>query len=178
MNRENKSQANAQVWVFLGPAPDYFRDAVRVLTKHRALLITRPVTWQRVSLAPPVPAQKTCPRKKGGPEANDEGTSSRGVWGVMNEPDEGLNRLTGLDVAWGIDLNMLLRERAQETPAAGDAGDGTAEMMGSVLKGSGGRLLRPGSEGRNSRDDGLFSRGRGERLLGVGTGRFESDSGA
>ena len=178
MNRENKSQANAQVWVFLGPAPDYFRDAVRVLTKHRALLITRPVTWQRVSLAPPVPAQKTCPRKKGGPEANDEGTSSRGVWGVMNEPDEGLNRLTGLDVAWGIDLNMLLRERAQETPAAGDAGDGTAEMMGSVLKGSGGRLLRPGSEGRNSRDDGLFSRGRGERLLGVGTGRFKSDSGA
>ena len=52
----------------------------------------------------------------------------------MVEQDEYLARLTDLDVTWGFDLHDLhafLRERSQETPVAVDAGDGTAEMMGS-----------------------------------------------
>ena len=55
--RGNKSRAKAQEWFCLDPAPNHARDAVRVLTKHRTLLITRHITWQRVSPAPPVPAQ-------------------------------------------------------------------------------------------------------------------------
>ena len=43
--------------------------------------------------------------------------------GVMDEKDEGLARLTDLDVTWGFDLHAFLRERSKETPAAGDAGD-------------------------------------------------------
>ena len=41
----------------------------------------------------------------------------------MDEQDKGLARLTDLDVTWGFDLHAFLRERSQETPAAGDAGD-------------------------------------------------------
>ena len=41
----------------------------------------------------------------------------------MDEQDEGLARLTDLDVTWGFDLHAFLRKRSQETPAAGDAGD-------------------------------------------------------
>ena len=41
----------------------------------------------------------------------------------MDEQDEVLARLTGLDVTWGFDLHAFLQERPQETPAAGDAGD-------------------------------------------------------
>ena len=41
----------------------------------------------------------------------------------MDEQDRGLARLTDLDVTWGFDLHAFLRERSQETPAAGDAGD-------------------------------------------------------
>ena len=44
VKRENKSQAKAQECFFLAPAPSHPRDAVRVLTNHRALLITRHVT--------------------------------------------------------------------------------------------------------------------------------------
>eukprot|EP00904_Undaria_pinnatifida_P004473 jgi/Undpi1/14026/HiC_scaffold_9.g03677.m1 len=43
--------------------------------------------------------------------------------GVMDEQDEGLARLTDLDVTWGFDLHAFLRDRSQETPAASDAGD-------------------------------------------------------
>ena len=42
---------------------------------------------------------------------------------MMDEQDEGLARLTDLDVTWGFDMHAFLRERSQETPAAGDAGD-------------------------------------------------------
>ena len=41
----------------------------------------------------------------------------------MDEQDEDVARLPNLDVRWGFDLNAALRERSQETPAAGDAGD-------------------------------------------------------
>ena len=125
VKRKNKSQPKAQEWVYLGPAPNYPRDAVRVLTKHRTLRIKRHVTWQRMSPSPPVPAQMhdSLSQEEGGSEANDESTSDGGVAEVMDEKDEDLARLTDLDVAWGFDLHAFMRERSQETPAAGDAGD-------------------------------------------------------
>ena len=77
-----KSRAKAQGCFILGPAPDHPQDTVRVLTKHHTLLITRHVTWQRVSPAPPVPAQKhgSLSQEAGRSEADDENTSDRG-WG-------------------------------------------------------------------------------------------------
>ena len=42
--------------------------------------------------------------------------------GVMDEQDDGLARLTDLDVTWEFDLHAFLRERSQATPAAGNAG--------------------------------------------------------
>ena len=50
---------------------------------------------------------------------------------MTDEQDIGVDRLTDLDVAWRFDLHAFLRERSQETPAAGDAGDGTTETMDS-----------------------------------------------
>ena len=88
VKRENKSQVNAQEWCYLGPAPSHPRHAVRVLTKHRLLLITRHATWQRVSPAPPVPAQmhdSLC-RKEGGSEVDYESTSDRGGEGGDGRP--------------------------------------------------------------------------------------------
>ena len=66
-----------------------------------------------------------------GSETDDESTSDRDRVGIMDEQDEGLDRLTELDVTWGFDLHAFLRERSQETPAAGDASDGTVERMDS-----------------------------------------------
>ena len=54
----------------------------------------------------------------------------------MIELDDGLARLNDLDVTWGVDLDECLQERAQQAPAAGDAGDGTAETMGSSQGGA------------------------------------------
>ena len=57
LKRENKPQAKSPECLYLGPAPSHPRDAVRGLNKHRTLLFTRHVSWQRVTLASPVPAQ-------------------------------------------------------------------------------------------------------------------------
>ena len=62
-------------------------------------------------------------QEEGGSEVDDESTSDRGGRGFMDEKDEGLARLTDLDVTWGVDLHAFVRERSQETPAAGDADD-------------------------------------------------------
>ena len=48
----------------------------------------------------------------------------------MDEQDAGLARLIDLDVTWGFDLHAFLRERSQETPATGDAGDLQACLQG------------------------------------------------
>ena len=61
-------------------------------------------------------------KEEGGSEVDDGSTSDRGGGGVADEQDEGLARLIDLDVTWGFDLHAFLRERSQETPAAGDAG--------------------------------------------------------
>ena len=188
VKREIKSQAKVQECFYLGPAPNHPRDAVRVLTKHRTLLVARHATWQRVSPSPHVPAQMhdSLSQEEEGSEADGESTSDGGGGGVMDEQDKGLARLTDLDVTRGFDLHASLRGRSKETPAAGDAGDlhafcsgaltgGTCRRRcwrrnsrddGLVSRGCGRRLLGPGREGRNSRDDGLVSRGRGRRLLG------------
>ena len=155
VKRESKSQAKSRECFHLGPASNHPRNAVRVLTKHRTLLMTRHVTWQRMSPAPPVPGQMhdSLSQQEGRSEADDESTSDRGEGGVIDEQDEGLDRLTDLDVTWGFDLHAFLQERSQEAPTAGDAGDGTVEPMG-------------WSQG-----------GRGD-ASSVPAGRAESDSGA
>ena len=111
VKRENKSQPKAQECSYLGPAHNHPLDAVRVLTKHRTLLITRHVTWQRVSLARPVPAQAhdSLSQEEEGSETDDESMPDRGVGGVMDEQDGGLDRLTDLDVTWGFDLRAFWR---------------------------------------------------------------------
>ena len=47
----------------------------------------------------------------------------------MGEQDGGLYRPNDLDLTWGFDLHPFFRGRSQEEPAAGDAGNGTAETM-------------------------------------------------
>ena len=62
-------------------------------------------------------------QEEGESKADDESTSDRGVGGGMDEQNEGLARLTDLDVTWGFDLHAFLRDRSLEAPAADDAGD-------------------------------------------------------
>ena len=110
MKRENISQVKAQEYLFLGAAPNHLRDTVRVLAKHRTLLITRQVTWQGVSPAPSVPAQvHDSLSQEEGSEADDESTSDRGVWGVLDDNDGGLDRLNDLGVTSGLDLHAVLQ---------------------------------------------------------------------
>ena len=138
VKRKNKSQPKAQECFYLDHAANLPRDAVRVQTKHRTLRITGHVSWQRVSPSPPVPAPMydSLSQEEGGSEADDKSTSGGGGRGVMDEEDEGLARLTDLDVTWGFDLHAFLRERSQEAPVAGDAGDGTAGTMDSSQSGA------------------------------------------
>ena len=130
LKRENEALAKAQECVYLGHAPNYPRDSVR---GQRTVLITRNITWQRVSPAPPTPAEACDPlsTEKGRSEADDVSTSDRGGGGVMNKLDDGLSRLNDLDVTWGFDPDAFMQERAQQTPAAGEAGGETPETMSS-----------------------------------------------
>ena len=98
VKRENKSQAKAQECFYLGAAPTYPR--VRVLTTHGTVLITRHITWQRVSPTPPVPAQMhdSPSTEEGGSETDDESTSDRRGEGVVDEPLDGLAYLHDLGV--------------------------------------------------------------------------------
>ena len=77
MKRKIKSLLKQQDWFYLGPAPNHPRDAVRVLTKHRTLRITRHVTWQRVSPTPPVlaPMRDSLLQEEGRSETNGESSS-------------------------------------------------------------------------------------------------------
>ena len=70
-------------------------------------------------------------QEEGGSEVDDESTSDRGGDGVMDKLDDGLDRLTDLNVTWGFDLHTFSRERSQEIPVAGKAGDGTAKTVDS-----------------------------------------------
>ena len=95
----------------MGPAPNHPRDSARVLTRHRTVLITPHITWQRVSSAPPVPAQMhdSLSTEEGESEADDERTSDRGGGGVVDELDDGLAHLNDLDVPWGFDLKAVCK---------------------------------------------------------------------
>ena len=61
-------------------------------------------------------------QEEGGSEAATRAPQTE-VRGGDDEQDEGLARLTDLDVTLGFDLDAFLRERSQETPAAGNAAD-------------------------------------------------------
>ena len=91
------------------------------------MLITRNVTWQRVSPAPPAPAQANdcLSTEKAGSEADDLSTSDRGDGGLVGVLDVGLAHLNDLDVMWGFDLEAFLEERIHQVPVAGEAGDET-----------------------------------------------------
>jgi len=178
VKRENKSQAKAQECFYLGPAPNYPRDSVRVLTRHRTVLITRNITWQRVSPAPPVPAQlsDSLSMEEGGSEADDASTSDQGGGGVVHELDKGLARLNDLDLTWGFDLDAFLEERAQQAPAAGDAGDGNSETMGSSQGGAVDASSAPVGRVETAETIGS-SQGGAVDASSVPAGRAESDPG-
>ena len=74
------------------------------------VLITRHITWQRVSPTPPAPApmHDSLSTEEGGSEADDESMSYRGGGG-LDELDDGLARLDDLDVTWGVDLDAFCR---------------------------------------------------------------------
>ena len=42
--------------------------------------------------------------------------------GVVDELDDGLAHLHDLNVTWGFDLDAFMQVRAQQAPAAGEAG--------------------------------------------------------
>ena len=113
-----------------------------MLTKHRTVFITRTITWQRVSPNPPVPAQTndSLPMEDGGSIADDESTSDRGGGGgveeLVYELDDDLAHLNNLDVTWGFDLDVFCTSADSRPPAAGDAGDGKVETIGSSQRGA------------------------------------------
>ena len=116
-------------------------------------------------------------QEAGGSDADDESTSGRGRGAVMDEQDEGLDRLTDLDVTWRFDLHAFLRGRSQETPAAGDAGDGTAETMGSSQGGAVDAFSVPA--GRTETVEMMdSSQGGAVNASSVPAGRAESNSSA
>ena len=47
----------------------------------------------------------------------------------MDVLDDGLTRVNNLSATWGFDVDALPQERAQQTLATVEAGDGTAETM-------------------------------------------------
>ena len=103
------------------------------------MLIARRIPWQRVSPAPPAPAQMrdSLSKAEGESEVDGENTSDKGGGrGGRDEWDDGLARLNDLDVTRGFDQLAFLQERTQEAPAGGDAGDGTAETMDSPQEGA------------------------------------------
>ena len=87
---------------------------------------------------------------------------------MIDDQDEGLARVTDLDVTWGFGLLACLQERSLKPLVAVDAGDGTTETMDWS---QGGAVdVGPGRDGRNRRDVELVPRGRSRRLPGPGRG--------
>ena len=122
----------------LDPAPNYPRYFVRVLTTHRAVLITR-IYYLATRVA-----CNTCtrpPTEEEGSIAHDESTSDRGGGGVVDELDDDLVHLNDLDLTCGFDLDACLQVCRQQSPAAGDVGDGKAETTS---------LFRGGAVGASS----------------------------
>ena len=76
-----------------------WRPLLRLLSCIVYALITRNITWQRVSPVPPVPAQMNdyLSMEERGSEANDGSTSDQGGGGVVDELDDDLARLNDVD---------------------------------------------------------------------------------
>ena len=155
-----------------------WRPLLRLLSCIVYALITRNITWQRVSPEPLVPAQMndSLSMEEGGSEANDGSTSDQGGRGVVDELDDGLARLNDLDLTWGFDLDAFLEERAQQAPAAGDAGDGTDETMGSSRGGAVNASSAPVGRVETAETMGS-SQGGAVDASSVPAGRAESDPG-
>ena len=104
VKRDNKSLLKRQQWVYLGATSNYPRDALRVLNKHRNLFITCYITCTACRLHHQYLPKCITPwlRTKGGFETVDEKTSNRGVGGVLDDQDNGLDRLNDPDVTWGL----------------------------------------------------------------------------
>ena len=95
----------------------------------------------------------------------------------MDKQYEGLDPLVDLDLTWGFDLHAFLRERSQETPAAGDAGDEAVETMDSSQGGAVDAYSVP--TGRAETVETInSSQGGAVDASSVPAGRAESDSGA
>ena len=97
----------------------------------------------------------------------------------MDGLDDGLAHSNDLDATWGFDLDEFLQERAQPAPAAGEAGDGTAETMGSSQRGALDALSVPA--GRAEGDPGAASasytsQGNGEDPPAVLSGQHTSSA--
>ena len=110
IQRENKPHAKTQCY-FLARALNYYRDSVRVLTSHRAVLITRYITWKRVT--PVLPGARTNEplfTPDGVSIRDGESTSSRGGGVLVDEPDDDLAHLNDVGVMWGFDLDAFVQE--------------------------------------------------------------------
>ena len=96
VKKENEPRAKAPVCFHPGPAPNYHRDTVRVLTMQRTVVIMRSATLDRVLPAPPVPAEANdslSTEKGGGPRQR---TSARRI------EDDGRAHFNDLDVTLGV----------------------------------------------------------------------------
>ena len=80
VKKKNKSQANAHEYYYLGPAPNYLRARVLVISRHRTVLFAQNVTWQCMSATPHVPvwANDSLSTEEGGSKVDDVSTSDRG----------------------------------------------------------------------------------------------------
>ena len=136
---ESTSQANEQEFFYFSHDPHYPRDSVRVQIRGGGeLTTTRTAIWQRVLPAPPVPAQTndSLPAEQGGSVADDECTPDQSGGEAVDELFDDLAHLDDLDATWGFGEDAFLQERSQQAPAAGGAGDGTAETTGSSEAGT------------------------------------------
>ena len=84
-----------------------------------------------------------------GPIADDENTSDRDGRGDVHELDDHLAHLNDLDMTWGFDPDTFLQERRQQAPAAGDAGNGKAETIGSSQGGAVDAFLAPAGRAKS-----------------------------
>lgn len=116
---------------YVHSVPNYPRDSVRVLTRHRTVHITQNTTSQRVLPTPPVPTQMngSLSTEEGRSIVDDKSTWDQGRGVVVDELGYDLAQLDDLNVVWECDLDAFLRERTQHVSATGDADDGIHETM-------------------------------------------------
>ena len=137
VKRENKSQAKAQ---------EFFTWAPRLATPgtpyeccpNTVLYLSRVMPPGNACRLHPLYLPRCMPpclRKRRGPRPTTRARQVE-VGRKIDEKDEGLDHLIDLDVTWGFGLHAFLRERSQETPAAGHAIDGTVETMDSSQGGT------------------------------------------